>query len=141
MNWPGGAFNPQLGYYFINVMDLGQMQGYRDPASGPLKDSIVGTNQLFGRAGTHIAPCTPPLAASLEITTQTCRCQQPPWGELVAVNVNTGDIAWKVPLGITETLPADKQKTGRHWVLAALSLRRAGWFLSAPWMTISFRAL
>src|SRR5690348_18027609 len=22
-------------------------------------------------------------------------CQQPPWGELVAVNVNTGDIAWK----------------------------------------------
>jgi predicted Zn-dependent peptidase len=27
------------------------------------------------------------------------RCQQPPWGELVAVNVNTGDIAWSVPLG------------------------------------------
>jgi quinoprotein glucose dehydrogenase len=40
-------------------------------------------------------------------------CQQPPWGELVAVNVNTGDIAWKVPLGITDSLPADKQKTGR----------------------------
>jgi quinoprotein glucose dehydrogenase len=32
---------------------------------------------------------------------------------LVAVNVNTGDIAWKVPLGLTESLPADKQKTGR----------------------------
>ena len=40
-------------------------------------------------------------------------CQQPPWGELVAVNVNTGNIAWKVPLGITDSLPADKQKTGR----------------------------
>ena len=25
-------------------------------------------------------------------------CQQPPWGELTAVNANTGDIAWKVPL-------------------------------------------
>ena len=40
-------------------------------------------------------------------------CNQPPWGELVAVNVNTGDIAWRVPLGITESLPADKQNTGR----------------------------
>lgn len=40
-------------------------------------------------------------------------CQEPPWGELVAVNVNTGDIAWRVPLGVTDSLPTDKQKTGR----------------------------
>jgi quinoprotein glucose dehydrogenase len=33
-------------------------------------------------------------------------CQQPPWGELVAVDVNTGGIAWKVPLGIYEELVA-----------------------------------
>ena len=26
-------------------------------------------------------------------------CQQPPWGRLIAVNVNTGNIAWQVPLG------------------------------------------
>ena len=26
-------------------------------------------------------------------------CSEPPWGELVAVNANTGDIAWHVPLG------------------------------------------
>ena len=26
-------------------------------------------------------------------------CSAPPWGELVAVNANTGDIAWHVPLG------------------------------------------
>jgi quinoprotein glucose dehydrogenase len=32
---------------------------------------------------------------------------------MVAVNVNTGNIAWKVPLGITENLPADKRNTGR----------------------------
>ena len=29
------------------------------------------------------------------------------------MNANTGDIAWKVPLGITEELPPAKQKTGR----------------------------
>ncbi len=26
-------------------------------------------------------------------------CAEPPWGELIAVNANTGDIAWRVPLG------------------------------------------
>jgi quinoprotein glucose dehydrogenase len=26
-------------------------------------------------------------------------CQQPPWGEMIAVNANTGDIAWRSPLG------------------------------------------
>ena len=29
------------------------------------------------------------------------------------MNVNTGEFAWRVPLGITESLPPDKQKTGR----------------------------
>jgi quinoprotein glucose dehydrogenase len=33
-------------------------------------------------------------------------CQQPPWGQMVAINVNTGDIAWRVPLGIVDDLEA-----------------------------------
>jgi quinoprotein glucose dehydrogenase len=110
VNWPGGTFNPQLGYYYINVMDLGQMQGYKDPASGPLKDDPAGTNKFFGRAGPY-ASLRP--GGRFKDNDSNMPCQQPPWGELVAVNVNTGDIAWKVPLGITESLPADKQKTGR----------------------------
>ena len=40
-------------------------------------------------------------------------CNAPPWGRLIAVNVNTGKFAWEVPLGITESLPAAIQKTGR----------------------------
>ena len=34
-------------------------------------------------------------------------CWAPPYGELVAVNVNTGKIAWKSTLGIQESLAAD----------------------------------
>jgi quinoprotein glucose dehydrogenase len=40
-------------------------------------------------------------------------CQKPPWGQLMAVNAATGEFAWRVPLGITEELPAEKQRTGR----------------------------
>ncbi len=40
-------------------------------------------------------------------------CQAPPWGQFHAVDVNTGQIKWSVPLGITESLPAGQQNTGR----------------------------
>jgi quinoprotein glucose dehydrogenase len=40
-------------------------------------------------------------------------CQQPPWAQLTAVDVNTGEFAWRVPLGLTESLPAGRQNTGR----------------------------
>ena len=39
-------------------------------------------------------------------------CQRPPWARLVAVNANTGDIAWQVPLGVTDALPEGKKNTG-----------------------------
>ena len=110
VNWPGGAFNPALGYFFINVQDLGQMQGYTDPRGGALSPNVVGTNELTGRSGTY-SSLQP--GGRFKDNTLNMPCQQPPWGELVAVNVNTGDIAWKVPLGITDSLPPGKQNTGR----------------------------
>ena len=39
-------------------------------------------------------------------------CQRPPWAKLVAVNANTGEIAWQTTLGLTEALPEGKQNTG-----------------------------
>lgn len=110
VNWPGGAFNPALGYFFINVQDLGQMQGYTDPRGGALSPNVVGTNELTGRSGTY-SSLQP--GGRFKDNTLNMPCQQPPWGELLAVNVNTGDIAWRVPLGITDSLPQGKQNTGR----------------------------
>jgi quinoprotein glucose dehydrogenase len=37
---------------------------------------------------------------------------------LFAVNANTGDIAWQVPLGVTDFLPAGKRNTGRSGAFA-----------------------
>jgi quinoprotein glucose dehydrogenase len=39
-------------------------------------------------------------------------CQRPPWAELIAVNTNTGDVAWRTPLGVNEALPAGRQNVG-----------------------------
>ena len=39
-------------------------------------------------------------------------CNEPPWGELIAVSANTGDIVWRVPLGIFEELDKKGIKTG-----------------------------
>ena len=39
-------------------------------------------------------------------------CAPPPWGELVAVNANTGNIAWRTPLGSFDELAAKGLKTG-----------------------------
>ncbi len=39
-------------------------------------------------------------------------CAPPPWGELVAVNANTGDIAWRSTLGSFDELTAKGIKSG-----------------------------
>ena len=33
-------------------------------------------------------------------------CQSPPWGELFAINIHTGDVAWRIPFGRIESLEA-----------------------------------
>jgi quinoprotein glucose dehydrogenase len=40
-------------------------------------------------------------------------CGPTPWGQLVAVNVDTGDVAWRKTLGVTDSFPAGLQDTGR----------------------------
>ena len=40
-------------------------------------------------------------------------CIKPPWGKLLAVNANTGEIAWQTRLGVTDDLPEGKKETGR----------------------------
>ena len=39
-------------------------------------------------------------------------CQRPPWSRLIAVDANSGEIAWQTTLGINEHLPAGRQHVG-----------------------------
>ena len=113
VNWGGTSFDPQLGYLFANLNELGQISGLRDhdPKNGPA---------MANGQGNRVDPDGPyegmPGGGRFSVEgsgTQQLPCQQPPWGELAAVNVNTGEIAWKVPLGVTDSLPPGKRNTGR----------------------------
>lgn len=93
-NWGGGAFDSRLGYYFVNTLDLAQTQKLV-PTTGPLPFKQGPVFGRFWQDSTRMP------------------CQKPPWGRLVAVNVNTGDIVWQSPLGVSDNLPEALQKTGR----------------------------
>jgi quinoprotein glucose dehydrogenase len=96
---------------FVNVNDLGQVFGVQEPASGPIDaKEIVGTNLPGGRTGP--LSTTRPNGRFRE-PVSTMPCNQPPWGELVAVNMDTGDIAYRKTLGVSDMLPAGFQDTGR----------------------------
>jgi quinoprotein glucose dehydrogenase len=111
VNWGGTSFNPQLGYLFVNTNELGQLAGVTDRTPG-----ATGSAQAAGQ-GNRVDPNGPyegiPGGGRFKDEASNMMCQQPPWGQLTAVDVNTGEFVWRVPLGITESLPPEKQKTGR----------------------------
>ncbi len=115
VNWGGTSFNPQLGYLFVNTNELGQLSGLKARAA-----DATGSAQGNGQ-GNRVDPDGPyegvPGGGRFSIRQgddpQQLPCQQPPWGQLTAVDVNTGEFVWRVPLGVTDGLPAEKQKTGR----------------------------
>ncbi len=104
-NWGGTAVDPKLGYVFVNTRDspaIGWMQKNAKYTPGNTEGLVA-----YERAG---APGL--LGFTASVGNANLPCYKPPWGRLIAVNANTGDFAWQVPLGITESLPEGKQNTG-----------------------------
>ena len=93
IDFGGGAFDPQRGLYIVNVNSLASPQQLAKQANGSW-DLARGYVYFMDRETR--TPCGPP-----------------PWGELVAVNVSKGTIAWRRPLGTTDSLPEGKRDTGR----------------------------
>ena len=98
-NWNPMSFDPKLGYLFINTQDLAGI--------GKVVKNKEGSRTPFSRT----SPLGP--VGRFWDRDKGWPCQQPPWGRLFAVNVNTGEVAWESVLGITDDLPEAKQKTGR----------------------------
>ncbi len=98
----GGTFDPTLGYYVINIADTGRistlqkMDEYLTTVTPEQRSRLVIQTELPS-IYMHVGPY---------VGINGWPCWQPPWSRLVAVNVNTGDIAWQVPFGTAEGAPA-----------------------------------
>src|SRR5262249_25270151 len=112
-NWGGVATEPRLGYVFANVMNTGQW-GYLEKGGGGRAGRGSGRGDDDGAGagvGGGYTKTTPfgtgnPARFRFWNPETTWPCQNPPWGELYAVNAATGEVAWKVPLGSFPELEA-----------------------------------
>ena len=94
-NYGGVAVDPRLGYVFVNSRNVGGM--------GRLDKTAEGDAVAFRR----FSPLGPgSFNARFWNPATQLPCQPPPWAELMAVNANTGDLAWRVPLGTSDEMEA-----------------------------------
>ena len=94
-NYGGVSVDPTLSYVFVNSRNVAGM--------GRLDKSPDGDQVAYRRfsplgQGSFNARFWDPK--------NQLPCQQPPWAELMAVNANTGDVAWRVPLGTSDEMEA-----------------------------------
>ena len=88
-NWSGGSFDRGSGLLFVNANEVG--------AVGAMEPQAANAPERFRRAAKE-------GEYARFWDERQWPCQKPPWGTLNAIDVNKGEIAWKVPLGIVEGL-------------------------------------
>ncbi len=89
----GVSYNPQLGLIFLNVSNLGMVGRMVLRTNGDTGETTYAkTSPVGGAYGRFWNP------------ENRIPCSAPPFGELVAVDANTGDVAWRAPLGTVEAL-------------------------------------
>ena len=93
VNFYGGSYDPKLHLFVANVNNLFQpMHVTKKPDGSFVND--YGVLRFWDPE--KKLPCGPT-----------------PWGQLVAVNVDTGDVVYRKPLGVTDSFPPQFQDTGR----------------------------
>ena len=117
VNWGGPAADPNTGYVFVNAHDT-SLVGWIEKRKPGLNygRGADGTTQPYDRASVNgpgpYSSFTAPLKDASGRTIANLPCQRPPWARLVAVDANTGEIAWQSTLGLTDALPEGRQLTG-----------------------------
>jgi glucose dehydrogenase len=117
-NWGGAAFDAGTGLVFVFSQDVGTFGWIED-------DPTPGALVPYRRSG--------PRPAGFDVDMGGARwpCQKPPWGRVTAVDAATGDVAWQVPVGVTEGLPPERMSTGRPGRAAAIVTAGGVLFIAA----------
>lgn len=117
VNWGGTATDPKSGYVFLQSHD-GALTGWieKKKAGGNYGRGTEGSTQEYDRASVDGPGPYHGFSATVRDANGKVignwPCQKPPWARLIAVNANTGEIAWQEPLGLVEGLPEGKQNLG-----------------------------
>lgn len=110
-DWGGTSLDPTLGYVFVNSSDwasIGWIEKMPENSKVPYDQRSAYGSPLNSKFWDRKVD-----KEGRVLGESSWPCQKPPWGQLTAVNANTGDIVWQVPLGVTDELPPGKQNTGR----------------------------
>ena len=126
VNWGGVAADPS-GIVYANAQS-GNLAGWvekvefnEDPVTGAKTPKIpnwpdsAGSLQAYNRAFYAPPNDANPTAGKgpfHQFTANGMPCIRPPWGQLIAVNANTGEIVWKSVLGLRLNMPPGKQLLG-----------------------------
>jgi quinoprotein glucose dehydrogenase len=128
VNWGGVAASPD-GIVYANAQS-GNLAGWvekvemnEDPVTKVRTPKIANWPDSFGsRQEYNRAFYASPEAIAKQatagkgpfhsFTANGMPCIRPPWGQLVAVNANTGEILWKSVLGLRLNMPPEKQLLG-----------------------------
>ena len=86
-SWSGASFAPDLGLIFENTRSLGTMGVLQPTKSSGILPSYAKRKIPFDDANGY-------------------PCSAPPWGELMAIDANTADVVWRIPLGEYKDLTA-----------------------------------
>jgi quinoprotein glucose dehydrogenase len=108
VSWGGMASDPTTGYVFVETKD--------SPLTGWIERKKEGTRYEnagleYDRVNGTVGAFSAPLQTA-EGRTVNLPCYRPPWSRVIAINANTGDIAWQTTLGTNEALPEGKRNVG-----------------------------
>jgi glucose dehydrogenase len=86
-NWGGASFDPETHTLYVNSMDVGmifRMMKMPETSQLPYRSRGVGASRFWDK--------------------NRLPCQKPPWGNLTAINLDTGEFRWRSVLGVVDAL-------------------------------------
>jgi glucose dehydrogenase len=152
-NWGGTAVDPSRGTLYVLSKALPTMIRLLAPGgsapgtsrAGPA--TIVSTDEVErlkaqGQAALASGPIRYTSPYDFMFTSTYLSPIGPPWSEIVAYDLNTGDIQWRVPHGrvmapTTVGIPSD---SGAHWPRGGLLATAGGLLFAASGSDRTFRA-
>jgi glucose dehydrogenase len=122
VNWGGGAADPRTGWVYYNAHDT-SLVGWVEKKVDPYKKYSFDMDDVYlpydrasvdgkGPFFSFSAPISGKYDDKGRGVGPSAPCYKGPWARLTAVDANTGEVKFAVPLGLVEGLPEGKQLQG-----------------------------